>query len=121
MDKYTVRDESGVVDVVASAEKYAEALAAWTAENELSTEALDTAVNAVFDRYRGQNLHMPALLSMCAVEMGGDPSAFKQVTKRLHAHIRGMAASGVLSITKGVGGGVCRVADKPAKEEPAAQ
>lgn len=117
MDKYMVRAEDGSVDVVASAEKYAEALAAWAAENEIATEELDNAVNAVFDRFPGKTIQMPALLSLCAVEIGGDPSNHKQVTKRLHAHVRGMAKAGTLSITKGVGGGVARVADQLTEEE----
>ena len=121
MDKFTVRDESGSVDVLASAEKYAEALQAWVAENEIAPERLDAVVNAVFDRFPGKTIQMPALLSLCAVEMGGDPNAHKQVTKRLHAHVRGMASAGTLSITKGVGGGVTRVVDQSTEEESASE
>jgi len=77
---------------------------------------LDSAVNAVFDRFEGKTIQMPALLSLCAVELGGDPSNYKSVTSRLHAHVRGLSEAGTLSITKGKGGGVARVCDQPAPE-----
>lgn len=116
MDKYTVRDSSGAVDVEASAVAYAEALVKWVDENELSKESLDTAVHAVFDRFRGQTILMPALLSAATLELNDDPSSHKENSKRLHRHIQGLRDSGVLKIVKGKGGGVVRVSDLPQEE-----
>lgn len=116
MDKYTVRDSSGSVDVEASAVAYAEALVQWVDENELSQERLDAAVNAVFDQFLGQTIHMPALLSAATLELGGSPAEHKTHSKRLHQHIRGLHDRGVLQITKGKGGGVARVSDLPQED-----
>jgi len=121
MDKYTVRNESGAVDVEASAVAYAEALVKWVDENELSKETLDTAVHAVFDRFRGQTILMPALLSAATIELNNDPSAHKANSQRLHKHIQGLRNSGVLKIVKGKGGGVVRVNDLPQKEDETPQ
>ena len=40
MDKFTVRDVNGAVDVVASAAAYTAALQAWIVENEKDTQQL---------------------------------------------------------------------------------
>jgi len=118
MDKFTVRDTSGAVDVVASASKYAEALQAWVNENETDPELLSDVVNAVFDRYPGQTLPMPALVSLSVADLGATPAEHGAVTKRIHAHIQGMAGEGgSLTITKGKGGGVSRKAAAPATDE----
>jgi len=117
MDKFTVRDSSGAVDVVASATKYAEALQAWVSQNEADPQRLTDAVNAVFDRYPGQTLPMPALVSQAVTALGATPTEYAAVTKRVHAHIQGMAGEGgSLTITKGKGGGVSRKAVEPAPE-----
>jgi len=109
MDKFTVRDSSGAVDVVASAAKYAEALSAWVAENEVDPQRLTDAVNAVFDRFPSQTLPMPALVSLAVTEFGATPQQHKTISNRIHAHIRGMAGEGgTLVVTKGKGGGVSR-------------
>lgn len=110
MDKFTVRDASGAVDVVASATAYAEALTVWVAEHETSAERVSAAVNAVFDRFPGQKLPMPALLSMAVVELGASPAEHRALTDRVHAFVRGAAGEGgTLTIGKGKGGGVSRV------------
>lgn len=112
MDKFTVRNASGMVDVAASTAAYAEALTAWVAENEADTQRLTDVVNAVFDRFPGKTLPMPALLSLVVTELGATPAQYKAVTDRAHAHVRCMAGEGgTLVIAKGKGGGVSR---KPA-------
>jgi hypothetical protein len=109
MDKFTVRDSSGAVDVVASAKAYADALTAWVAENELDPQTLTDAVNAVFDRFPGQKLPMPALVSLTVSDLGVQPAEHRMMTERVHTHIRSLAGEGgSLVITKGKGGGVAR-------------
>ena len=110
MDKFTVRDSSGAVDVGASAKAYTDALTAWVAANESSTDEIAAAVMAVFDRFPGQVLPMPALLSLAVTELGVAPSEHAETSKRVHLHVRSLAGEGgSLTITKGKGGGVKRV------------
>lgn len=117
MDKFTVRDLSGAVDVVASATKYAEALQDWVSQNEADPQRLTDVVNAVFDRFPGQTLPMPALVSLSVADLGATPSEHAATAKRVHAHIQGMASEGgSLTITKGKGGGVSRKAVESAPE-----
>jgi len=110
MDKFTVRDETGAVDVTASALAYGEALAAWVADNEVSSETIETAINAVFDRYPGVRIPMPALLSAAVTELSATPDQHAALTKRCHEYVRGQNVAGKLFITKGKGGGVSREA-----------
>lgn len=117
MDKYTVRDDSGAVDVLASAEKYAVALQKWVEDNELPVDTLDSAVNAVFDQFVGKRLAMPYLLSAAIQHLGIAPENFAAVTDRLRKHVQGQAKLGTISIAKGASGGVARVCDLPPKAE----
>ena len=109
MDKFTVRDSSGSVDVAASANAYATALTKWCAENEVASDTIEMAVEAVFDRHPGR-LPMPALLSAAVNELGATPAQFKTLTDRVHSYVSGQAKTGRLEIGKGKGGGVSRLA-----------
>lgn len=62
MDKYTVRDSSGSVDIIASFSAYAEVLTEWVKNNEFPTEKVEAAVEAVFDRYPDKPVHVPTLM-----------------------------------------------------------
>jgi hypothetical protein len=116
MDKYTVRDSNGSVDVAASANAYAAALANWVVENETPTADIEAAVEAVFDQH--PKLTMPTLLSHVVHELGATPEQFKALTERSGAYVRGQATLGRLEITKGKGGGVARLA-RPGEPIPA--
>lgn len=120
MDKYTKRGMDGSVDVTASAQAYAAALTKWVAENEIASETIETAVEAVFDRFSGSKLPMPALLSLTVAELGGTPDQHKTLTNRVHAYVKGQCNEnqGRLEISKGKGGGVQRLA-KPGQTIPA--
>ena len=117
MDKFTVRNSDGSVDVAASANAYAVALAKWVSENEIASEMIEAAVEATFDRHPGR-LPMPALLSGAVNELGAAPAQFKALTERCHAYVRGQAEVGRLEIGKGKGGGVSRLA-RPGEPIPA--
>lgn len=121
MDKFVVRDATGSVDVNASAAAYAVALTKWVAENEVPTDRIQAAVSAVFDRFPGQRLTMPALLSLAVVELGASPAEHKVMTDRVHAFVRASATgeNATLVIAKGKGGGVS-LKQAPAAE-PAAE
>lgn len=120
MDKFTVRGTDGSVDVAASANAYAKALTGWVAQNELSSDTIETAIEAVFDRFPGQRLPMPALLSLTVAELGASPDQHKTLTSRVHAYVTGQSAdnTGRIDIGKGKGGGVSRLA-LPGEEVPA--
>jgi hypothetical protein len=109
MDKFTKRDATGSVDVEASSAAYADALTAWAAENETSAEAVEAAVEAVFDRFPG-SMHVPVLVSFAVAELGATPAQHTAMTKRVSAYLKGQSALGRLEVTKGVGGGIKRLA-----------
>jgi hypothetical protein len=116
MDKHTVFGSDGSVDVAASATAYSKALTAWKAQNEIPTETIEAAVEAVFDRFQGQRLSMPALLHEAVSELNGQPSQHKALTTRVQSYVAGQCGTGDarntgrLDIQKGVGGGVLRLA-----------
>jgi len=116
MDKYTVTGADGSVDVGASAVKYSKALEAWKTENELPADTIEAAVEAVFDRFPGQRLSMPALLHEAVSELNGTPAQHKALQARVQKYVAGQCGigdarnTGRLDIQKGVGGGVLRLA-----------
>ena len=109
MDKFTVRDVNGAVDVVASAAAYTAALQAWIVENEKDTQQLTELVFNVFDKFAGKTLPVPAVVALVVNELGVSPSDHKAMSARVHKHIQTMASTnGPLVITKGKNGGVNR-------------
>lgn len=124
MDKFSKLGTDGTVDVDASAQAYADALVAWKAENEIPTDKIESAVEAVFDRFPGVRLSMPALLHEAVSELHGTPAQHKALSKRVQAYVSGQCGTGDarntgrLDIQKGVGGGVARLA-LPGQEIPA--
>lgn len=111
MDKFTKRGADGSVDIAASASAYGKALADWVAQNEIPSDTIETAVEAVFDRFNGQRLPMPALIGLALQELQATPDQHKSLTNRVHAYVTGQSAknTGRLDISKGVGGGVLRL------------
>jgi hypothetical protein len=123
MDKFSKLGSDGTVDVNASKEAYGQALSAWKAENEIPTDRIETAIEAVFDRFPGQRLAMPALLSMSVLGLSATPDQHKTLTARCHAYVTGQSAgnTGRLDIGKGKGGGVLRLSlpGQPVPARPA--
>ncbi len=120
MDKFTQRGADGSVDVAASAGAYAKALSEWVAQNEIPSDTIESAVEAAFDRFDGQRIHMPALINFALQELNATPSNTKTLTARVHAYVTGQSAknTGRLDISKGVGGGVLRLS-RPGEAIPA--
>lgn len=121
MDKFTVRDSNGAVDVGASVSAYTQALTGWVSVNETPVESIERAVEAVFDSHPSTpRLPTPFLTSLAVQEMGADPSQFKVLSARVAAYIKGQSAdnTGRLDIAKGNGGGVARLA-RPGEPIPA--
>ena len=109
MDKYTVFNSLGEVDVAASANVYARTLTEWKTQNEIPSDQIENAVETVFDRSNNR-LPMPALVSAAVFELSTDANQFKALTKRVHAYIKGQKLTGRISVVQGVGGGVTRLA-----------
>ena len=114
MDKFTKRGTDGSVDIAASANAYAAALSTWCAENEVPSEQIAAAVNAVLDAHPGKRIPMPALLSSAVQSMSNDPATFGVLSDRVHAYVTGQSKAELLFVIKGKGGGVTR--ERPAKK-----
>jgi hypothetical protein len=115
MDKYTKRTTDGSVDIDASSEAYAAALTEWVVTNEIPSEKIETAVNAVLEASPSGRVPMPALLSLASQEMNATPETFTVLSDRIHAYVQGQAKAGLLFVTKGKGGGCSRTAPEPKK------
>ena len=111
MDKFTVRDSVGTVDVDASVAAYAQALTQWVNDNEMPVERIATAVDAVFDSRPNTRLPTPFLVSLAVQELQADPLLFKSLSVRVANYVKGECNSenGRFTVTKGKGGGVERL------------
>jgi len=124
MDKFSKLGADGTVDIELSTAAYAEALAAWKAENEVDTGLIESAVEAVFDRFDGQRLPMPSLVFEALTELKATPAQHKALSKRIQGYVSGQCGvkdarnTGRLDIKNGVGGGVARLA-RPGEAIPA--
>jgi hypothetical protein len=112
MDKYTIRNVDGSVNIDESMLAYGNALADWTANKENMSGNIETAIEAVFDRYPDKRLPMPSLLAYAVAELGTDPSQHKKMTTACHDYVVNQSAknTGRIDIGKGKGGGVKRLA-----------
>jgi hypothetical protein len=123
MDKHTVFGSDGSVNVEASTLSYVKALNEWKVKNELPTEDVEAAVEAVFDRFPGYRLSMPALLHEAVSLLKGEPSQHKTLTARVQSYIASQCGigdarnTGRIDITKGKAGGVLRLA-RPGQPVP---
>jgi hypothetical protein len=123
MDKHTVFGSDGSADLSLSQAAYGKALAVWKAENEVPTETIEGAVEAVFDRFPGQRLPMPYVVSQAVTALEATPDQTKSLTTRVHAYVTGQSANntGRIDIGKGKGGGVLRLSlpGQPVPARPA--
>lgn len=124
MDKYTVFGADGSADVAASAASYGAALTAWKSKNEVPTEVIEKAVEAVFDANPNERLQMPALTHAALTELKATPAQHAALSARVVAYVQGQCGlkearnTGRLDIQKGFGGGVLRLA-APGQDIPA--
>lgn len=109
MDKFTVRDSNGAVDVKASVGAYTKALGSWVSANETPIESIESAVEAVFDSH-ATRLPTQFLVSLAVQELDTAPEQFQSVSNRVSAYVKGQVASGRFDSTKGKGGGIARLA-----------
>lgn len=114
MDKYTEFNSLGEADVAASANAYARALTEWKAQNEIPSDQIEAAVEAVFDTVTGR-IPVPALVNFAVNRLSQDPRAFKSLSARVHAYVTAQKQteinpSGRLQVVQGKQGGISRLA-----------
>lgn len=106
MDKYTVVNSSGEIDISASTAKYSTALSTWVNENKIDTDTISEAVNSILSKYPGERVKMPALLSEVTMAVSSNPENYSRDKKRIHSFITGQSKAGKLFVVKGSKGGV---------------
>ncbi len=119
----------GSIDLDASTQAFRSAAVRRQAELETEQEQIAEAVSALYDRFPGQAIGMPAVASMTAQALNAQPENFKVLSDRVLDYVRsnsqetGSAKEGTLVshpdslfvIAKGKNGGCYRRADRPAK------
>jgi hypothetical protein len=113
MDKYTVRNSDGEVDLVASSAAYTKALSVWVERNETSVNRVRMAVNAIFDVHPGRRIPVPALIGEAVHSLSVDISKHAATTQLIQTFIKVQVAAGVLNTYKGKGGGIIRASENP--------
>lgn len=87
MDKFTVRDESGSVDVDASVAAFRAALVAQVAQGEKLGAQIETAVDAVFDE-KGARLPKGMLIDGVLAKLGATPDTHSSLTRATEEYLR---------------------------------
>lgn len=83
------------------------------------SEAIEKAVNAIFDRFPGVRMNSDALRSYTLQELKATPANFALMTERLKVYLdanKGERGKALYGTAKGAGGGIWRWTDQPVKE-----
>jgi hypothetical protein len=107
MDKHTIRNGQGNIDIAASANEYAKALSLWISENEADQDKIIEAVNTTLDKFN--KLPMDMLITQSVQSISDDPIQFKPLEKRVKAYIKSQVDSKILTSSRGRDAGVKRV------------
>lgn len=118
----------GRTDEEASTALFTSLMKSHIASRELELETIADAVGAVFEKYKGTSINMPALCNFALQELNAQPENYKVLQERTAQYVRDNAQGDKDKVTgkeprpdslfvigKGVGGGVHRRADRPAK------
>ncbi len=109
MDKYTVRNRvDGSVDIAASANNYAVALAKWVDEYEIPITDIIAAVDSVFDNAKDSKLPIPkvALIGYATMVLAPTHKNLAAVQARIDGFLK---FSDRFFPIKGKGGGIQRI------------
>ena len=119
---------NGRTDEAASLDVFRTAMATHIAERETEVETIAAAVGAVFDKFKGTSINMPALCNFALQELNAQPENYKVLQERTAQYVRdnsqgeknketGVEArpDSLFVIAKGAHGGVHRRADRVAK------
>ena len=109
MDKFTVRGVDGSVDVSASAEAYYQSLTEWVSKNEVSNEAVESALDNIFEKTPGR-ITTQFLAALAARDLCKSADSFPSLRKRVHAYLKHAVTTGEkYTLLRGAGGGVTKV------------
>lgn len=107
-----VESVDGTIDQAASLAAARVAISKLAVQHETETQSLGEAVSAVFDKFRGETIKMPALTALTCQVMNAQPENFVYLSTRVAAFVRANAGEGKLyKIAKGKHGGASRWAD----------
>jgi hypothetical protein len=101
---------NGTIDQVAAQAAFDAALASYVAEFDTQASVFADAVNAVFDQHNSKPIKMDMLKSLALAKLNVQPETFSALSERLNGYIKSQKAAGTLTVAKGSGGGVSRVA-----------
>lgn len=109
----TVVFKDGLVDLSATLHNVASAVKTFNAGMASDLDQIGSALNSVFDQFKGANINKPALVSLTVgkLDYKGDLQALALLTERVTLFIDSQVASGILTMKKGKGGGCSRTAD----------
>jgi hypothetical protein len=125
MSEYVVRNESGMVDVEGTVRKFHSEVQAFVSLESNSTDKINGAVNAVFDREpSGKAIAMESLIHSTLVEMQVGIDSYQQSHKMVHNFIRNNSSNErsdgcLFKISLGYNGGVRRWTDYQEEVKPA--
>jgi hypothetical protein len=105
-------------DKKAFMQKASDAYDTFVASYHADSEAIEKAVNAIFDRFPGARLNSDALRSFTLQELKVTPASFGLMTERLNTYLsanKGEEGKGLYGTAKGAGGGIWRWKDQPVK------
>lgn len=113
----TLVETDGRIDADKSRAAFDTVLSNLIAERDVEVGQIASAVEALFDTYKGKPIAMPALASMAAQKLNAQPENFKTLSERVLDYVRANSKgdSSLFVIGKGKGGGCYRRADAPVK------
>jgi len=107
MDKFTVRNVDGSVDMAASSALYLERLSQWVSQNEVANEQIEAAVNDAFTEHKSV-IPTDAMVNFVVSRLNTSPSAFSTVSKRVRSYLKAQRDAGNLHLVQGPHGGLVR-------------
>jgi len=115
-----VRGANGLIDADATVALFTEQLSSYITNTEAKVAQVASAVSDVFDEHKGVRMNTPALVSFSLSKLGAGPANYSDLEEAVGLYVHAQARTesnpdGLFEITKGKGGGICRVCDKKPK------
>ena len=127
IESFIVFDTDGRVNVDASVEAAAEAVAEYSTETEATQTLVMGCLNQLFDDHMGQRIAQASIVGAVIQSIGkavpelDDVLRYPALTKMVNGVLQAQIRSGYLNVTKGpVGCGTGRTSDCPVKESASA-
>jgi len=106
MDKHTIRNDKGEIDINASVNEYSKALSLWVKENEVNQDEISKAMDTILDRF--DLLPIQMLVQETVQELNPTPEKFNVLKKQVQGFIKAQREIGVLMVKTGKHGGIHR-------------